>query len=315
MQTLRKTSLVALTLTVVAGCPRPVEKREPPKPRAPAPTNELRVRFFAAGHGDSILLTTTDGHRVLVDAGRFIGGDHLVRRRLIPWFKQHHIRKLDAFVVTHPHPDHFGDPVMLRKHVAFDAIHTNLDGAVLLHTLTPGLHKVAGRPVRLVTLVQGDRLQFGRLRLRVLHPPKNARSPARVTRISDQNDRSLVMRVTYGAVKILLAGDLTLRGERALLATRQPLFAHVLKLGHHGTGSTSDAWLRRVRPKHAVATCGDYFGRMQTVGPKVAARLKRHKVKLHRTDHHGDVVVVTDGRTFSVHRHPEHRYRPPLLNR
>ena len=98
MQILLKTCLVALTLTVMVGCPRPVEKREPPKPRAPAPTNELRVRFFAAGHGDSILLTTTDGHRVLVDAGRFVGGDHLVRRRLIPWFKQHHIRKLDAFV-------------------------------------------------------------------------------------------------------------------------------------------------------------------------------------------------------------------------
>jgi competence protein ComEC len=271
------------------------------------------VRFFAAGHGDSILLTTTDGHRVLVDAGRFIGGDHLVRRRLIPWFKKHHLRKLDAFVVTHPHPDHMGDPVMLRKHVAFNSIHTNLDGAVLLRTLAPGLQKVAGQPVRLVTLARGDRLQFGRLRLRVLHPSKNAIPPARLTRISAQNDRSLVLRVTYGTVKILLAADLTTRGEPKLLATGQPLFAHVLKLGHHGRGSTSDAWLRRVRPRYAIATCGDYMGRMQKVSPKLVTRLKKHRVKLYRTDHHGDVVVITDGRTISVKTHPKHIYRPRHL--
>jgi len=97
------------------------------------------------------------------------------------------------------------------------------------------------------------------------------------------------------------------------MATGQPLFAHVLKLGHHGRGSTSDAWLRRVRPNHAIATCGDYMGRMQKVSPKLVARLAKHRVKLHRTDHHGDVVVITDGRNISVKTHPEHIYRPRLL--
>jgi len=305
--------VIAMTLVGAAGCPRPSPGHEPPQVRAPAPPNELRVRFFAAGHGDSILLRTTDGHRVLVDAGRFVGGDHLVRRRLIPFFRKHRIDRLDAFVVTHPHPDHFGDPVMLRNHVAFTALHTNADGAALLGSLVPGLRRAAKRPVRIVTLVQGDRLQFGRLHLRVIHPPKTAIPPARVTSLSAQNDRSLVVRVTYGAVKILLAADLTTRGERQVLATDQPLFAHVLKVGHHGRGSTSDAWLRRVRPKHAVATCGDYLGRMQQVCPKVAARLKAHGVKLHRTDLHGDVVVITDGRVYSVRHHPEHIYRPRLL--
>ena len=54
---------------------------------------------------------------MLVDAGRFIGGDHLVRRRLIPFFREQRIKKLDTFVVTHPHPDHYGDPIALRRHV------------------------------------------------------------------------------------------------------------------------------------------------------------------------------------------------------
>jgi competence protein ComEC len=313
--TLLTLTLLTLTLLTLAGCPRPPVKHDPPQTRAPAPPNELHVRFFAAGHGDAILLSTTDGHRVLVDAGRFVGGDHLVRRRLIPFFRKHRIHKLDAFVVTHPHPDHLGDPVMLRQHVTFNAIHTNADGAALLTSLTPSLHKAAGQgpPVRIVTLAQGDRLQFGQLHLRVLHPPKDAPPPAQVTSLSAQNDRSLVLRASYGAVKILLAADLTTRGEKRLLATEQPLFAHVLKVGHHGRGSTSDEWLRRVRPRYAVATCGDYMGRMQKVCPKLAARLKKHRVKLYRTDLHGDVVVVTDGRTLSVKTHPKHIYRPRNL--
>jgi competence protein ComEC len=134
-----------------------------------------------------------------------------------------------------------------------------------------------------------------------------------VTSLSAQNDRSLVLRVRFGAVKLLLTGDLTIRGEKKLLATGQPFFAHVLKLGHHGRGSTSDAWLQRVRPRYAIASCGDYMGRMQKVYPKLAARLKKHHAKLYRTDLHGDVVVVTDGRTLSVKTHPEHIYRPPSL--
>ncbi len=302
-----------LALLMWAGCPRPPVKSEPPQVRAPAPKNELRVRFFAAGHGDGILLSTADGHRVLVDAGRFVGGDHLVRRRLVPFFKKHRIAKLNAFVVTHPHPDHFGDPVMLRKHVAFNAIHTNADGAVLLRTLLPGLRKAAGRPVRIVTVTRGERLQFGGLRLQVLHPPKDALPPSKISSLSKQNDRSLVIRASYGAVKILLAGDLTLRGEGRVLANNPYLHAHVLKLGHHGRGSTSDAWLERVRPRYAVATCGDYMGRMERVCPKVAARLKKHKVKLYRTDLHGDVVLITDGKKITMKTHPEHIYRPKLL--
>lgn len=304
----------ALALLLVAGCPGPPPKREPPQRRVPVPKDELRVRFFAAGHGDSILLSTADGHRVLVDAGRFVG-DHLVRRRLIPFFRRHRVRRLDAFLVTHPHPDHLGDPVLLRKHVAFGTIHTNADGAALLRTLAPGLAKAAHKPVRIVNLARGDHLQFGRLRLRVLHPPKDAPPPHRVHSLSAQNDRSLVLRASYGAVKILLTGDLTVRGERQLLATEEPLHAHVLKLGHHGRGSTSEAWLDRVRPRFAVATCGDYLGRMERVCPKVEALLHKRRIKLYRTDHHGDVEVVTDGRRISVKTHPKHIHRPRHLRR
>jgi len=87
----------------------------------------------------------------------------------------------------------------------------------------------------------------------------------------------------------------------------------VLKLGHHGRGSTSNAWLRQVRPRYAIATCGDYMGRMDKISTTLTTRLKKHHAKLYRTDLHGDVVIVTDGRTLSVKTHPEHIYRPRHL--
>ena len=55
------------------------------------------------------------------------------------------------------------------------------------------------------------------------------------------------------------------------------------------------------------------MGRMEKVCPNLEARLKKHRVKLYRTDHHGDVVVVTNGRVISVKTHPEHISRPRLL--
>jgi competence protein ComEC len=307
--------LAALLLAalLLAACPRSHPPPGPPHDRQPVPPPRLRVRFFAAGKADSMLLSTSTGHRVLVDAGRFIGGDHLVRRRLIPLFREQRIKKIDTFVVTHPHLDHYGDPVLLRRHVAFPSIHTNADGAVLLRTLIPRLNRAAKSPVRIVTLRRGDHLDLGRLQLRVLNPARTAKPPSKVGSPGEQNERSLVLMARFGSRRFLLAADLGDVGERELLATGLPLRADVLKLGHHGDGSTSDAWLRRVRPRFAVATCGDSFGRMRKLPPALLERLKRHKVKLLRTDRHGDVEFETDGSRLRWETHPNHVYRPPML--
>ncbi|MFH2006702.1 MAG: MBL fold metallo-hydrolase [bacterium] len=300
--------LAALLLT---ACPRSLPPPGPPHDRAPVPPPRLTVRFFAAGNADSILLSTSAGHRVLVDAGLAMEGNHLVRRRLLRFFREQRIKKLDYFVVTHPHPDHFGDPVQLRRRVAFPSIHTNADGAVLLRTLTLRLRLAAGSPVSIVTLRQGDHLELGRLQLRVLSPSRAAKPPLQVSSPGEQNERSLVLMAQYGSHRFLLAADLGYAGERTLLDTGLPLRADVLKLGHHGQGSTSDAWLRRVRPKFAVATCGhDALGSRRELSRALLTRLNLHKVKLLRTDRHGDVVFETDGRNLRWETYPSHVFRP-----
>src|SRR5947209_3700704 len=104
------------------------------EPRAAA---WLELRVFDAGYGDSLLVTTPEGHHLLFDAGRGTAGDDLVQRRLLPYFRERGIRKLDGFFVSHPHWDHYGDPVALRREVPYDALYVNADGAHALPELVP----------------------------------------------------------------------------------------------------------------------------------------------------------------------------------
>lgn len=287
----------------------------PPSTAAPSPSTskgELRVRFFAAGHGDAILLRTP-GQTILIDAGRGRAeqlGDNLVQRRILPFLRQAGIGKLDAFFITHPHWDHTGDPPRLARGVRIARIYTNDDGAAWL----PGLASLAPTEV----LYRGQKLRFGRLALELLNPPRK-RPSARRRGIVDDNNRSLVLMVRFGQRRFLLAGDLMRAGERVVLRYRRgrgALRADVLKLGHHGWASTTAAWLRAVRPRYAVATLGDRWGHKRDyLQPKVVRLLARHKARLLRTDRDGDIVFTTDGQSLKVERFPKLRYVPTWMQR
>ena len=298
--------------------PRP--PRTPPRTPPPPPTTtkakprpsravlkHLHVRFFSAGHGDAILLRTPSGHAVLIDAGRgnepYLG-DNLVRRRILPFCQKASISRLDAFIITHPHWDHFGDAPALVNGLAVREIFVNVDGRHVLGDIFAGLMP----NVTLTQLHRGKTLQFGRLRLDVLHPPGGIAPVAVRGKLWFQNNRSLVIRATYGQHRFLLTGDLAVRGELQILRAggAQPVRAEVLKLGHHGRGTTSVAWLRAVRPTYAVATLGDRWKKRYDELPlTLLGRLKRRHIKLFRTDLDGDIEFISDGVHLRVETHPE----------
>src|SRR5439155_5174435 len=130
-----------------------------------------------------------------------------------------------------------------------------------------------------------------------LDPPEGGRSPEAIRArmdernwrgvLREENNRSLVIRATYGRVRILFTGDLSYEGERRLLRTRavrKKLRAEVLKLGHHGIRSSAAPWLQAVRPRYAFACVGEYGGRMRHPWPDLLARLRGLRVRALRTD-------------------------------
>jgi competence protein ComEC len=115
------------------------------------------------------------------------------------------------------------------------------------------------------------------------------------------NDNSLVLRITYGARSILFVGDAEHEEEETLLATvRDRLRADVLKVGHHGSlTSSTPAFLEAVAPREAVvsAGCRNRFGHPH---PVTLEALDRAGARVWRTDKGGAVTVTTDGASLDV---------------
>lgn len=277
----------AAIAALFAGCAK--------KPPAPAPpVSGLVVRVLDVGTGDAILLRWKD-KAALVDGGLPEASDTVLAD-----LRQSGVSKLDWVVATHPHADHIGGlPAVI--------------GAMpVAHFLDSGFQEGSPQQEALLTAIRDRQVPFhvaergetldlgGGATLHLLGPPHPS---IRGTR-SDANNNSIVARLDYGTVRVLLTGDME-AAERQDLYTyldasgKGPgeLRADVLKCAHHGSRNGTDrAFLRAVRPKYAVISCatGNNYGH-----PHAAAirALQAAGVSLYRTDMQGDVTFTTNGMT------------------
>ncbi|HSA21468.1 MAG TPA: DNA internalization-related competence protein ComEC/Rec2, partial [Myxococcota bacterium] len=208
---------------------------------APRLGGGLELVVLDVGQGDAILVRLPDGADVLVDGGpgRFGPGYDPAARVLLPALGALGVRRLEAVVATHRHPDHTGGlPAVLRElrpralwwpprqPWAEDEAGSQAHAEVLAAA------REVGAEVR--ELGQGDRpLERGGASLEVLWPPRQGADAL------DENERSLVLRVALGERRALLAADLEGEGERALTAGGGDLRAELLKVGHHGSQGAS----------------------------------------------------------------------------
>ena len=288
--------LAATALLIVSG----VE----PMPGA-AETPSLRLTVFDVGQGDSILLELPGragrGMRLLIDAGGAPfggGGFDIGARVLAPALWARGVRSLEALLLTHGDPDHIGGAAAVvddfRPATLWEGI------AVPGH---PGLRAVRARAAaRGVTI---EALRAGRVilagdgsqgaRLRVLHPPAPDWERQTV-----RNDDSMVLEAVFGDVAVLLTGDAGADVERAILPRLTSAAIRILKVGHHGSRtSTSPELLAAWRPTMALVSAGrgNRFGHP---APDVIARLKDAGAKVYRTDLDGQITVTTDGHDVRV---------------
>ena len=242
----------------------------------------LEMHVLDVGQGDAILLRTPGGRNILIDGGP--SGVGLARElgRALP----HWNRQLDLVVLTHPQEDHVaGLPAALDRY-RVGAVLTS--GAV---NDTVAYREFSGRSAGARVVRGGDQFRLGDVRFEVLWPLRDNTGAASL------NNRSLVLRVTYGATTFLLTGDIEAAAQAALFSTDSAaLRADVLKVPHHGSKSSAPDFFAAVAPSLAVIPVGEgnRFGHPADETLEALAG-----VRLLRTDTDGRVTIRSDGRKIT----------------
>ena len=267
----------------------------------------LRVTFLDVGHGDSILVEYPKGRRMLIDGGglpedRFDIGKNVIAPFL--WKKK--IRKIDTLVLTHPDPDHLKGLHFIASqfHIGqFWESGLRIDSECY-DELEKTLHKrkIERRFMHEdipPQIISGVKISF-------LNPPPESRGLQTQLRPALLNNQSLVMRLQYKKVSLLLTGDVEKEAEERMIQKGHSLRAQVLKVPHHGSvSSSSPTFLSRVKPEVAIFSVGTRsIGRLPH--PEVIERYERLGAKIWRTDRDGAITLVTDGdeiRILPFHRH------------
>jgi competence protein ComEC len=250
----------------------------------------LRVTFLDVGQGDAVLVELPDGPRLLVDGGpggarRFDVGE----RVLAPFLWNRPVGRLDAVALSHWDIDHSGGlAAVLRRFRVGEFWESGRAPSGAADTVAALAR--SGAPRRRLTA--GQQLWLGRAMVTVLGPAPGPPVTA--------NDQSLVLRLDWRGVSLLLPGDLGPQGEAALLGRPGPLRALVLKVAHHGSRSSSGTpFLRAARPLVAVVSVG-VRNPFRHPSPETLDRLAAAGARIYRTDRDGAVVLETDGQVLRV---------------
>lgn len=282
----RRAALVAVALLGVAGL-------EQAQRAAGAPRGQLVASVLDVGQGDSTLIDFPDGRVWLIDGGGFVGSPVDPGRSVIlPELASRRRQRIDVVVLSHPHPDHFLGLLSVVRAVEvgefWDTGQGSAQGAGPAYAELHALLRERGVSVREPAALCGQR-DFGGVRVQVLAPCPGFRGEW------GANDNSFVIRLRLGERAFLFTGDAEHEAEQLLLARGAPLVADYLKVGHHGSRtSSSPAFLERVRPSIASMSTGvrNRFGHPHA---PTLVNLAAHGVVGLRTDRFGGLRIETDG--------------------
>jgi len=261
------------------------------------PTGRLRATFLDVGQGDAALIDLPDGRLMVVDAGGNPGGGVDPGAAVIaPILRARRRERVDIAVLTHPHPDHYGGLAALLDGFTIGELwdsgqaeaELGLDGGTDAAAELLARARSRGARVRTPPELCGRAVEAGGARVTVLAP-----CPAHDPGL-DANDNSLVLRVDYAGRSLLLTGDAEAHEEATLLAGGAPLRADVLKVGHHGSRTSSTpALLAAVKPAVSIISAGaaNRFGHPHE---EVVARLQRASRHVLSTAEAGGTVVAID---------------------
>lgn len=245
-------------------------------------TTQVKVHFIDVGQADSIYIQLPDHNDILIDGGNKGDGATVVN-----YLKSQGIDDdIELLIATHSHEDHIGGIPFILDNFKVKEI---IDSGNYSDTQICKEYKAKAQAEGAIWETDNHQtFTYGDTTLQILTGTEKWK---------EVNDFSVVCRLDTGDIEFLFPGD---AGEAAETVLSGPVDSEILKVGHHGSQtSSSQSFLSRVNSKVAVISVGtgNTYGHPT---PEALQRLGDFGAVIYRTDLNGNVVVTTDGNTYSV---------------
>jgi len=260
--------------------------------------NGLRATFLDVGQGDCTLVEFPHGKRMLIDGGGLYGDFDVGEKVVAPFLWERRILRVDYLVLSHPEPDHYKGLIFIAQHFRpREFWHSGLTSDASSYKELLSIIQKKG--IRMVQVEDGFVRSIGGARLEALHPMEGWMPGDRHKR-GWVNNNSLVLRMTFGEYTFLFTGDIEGEAETRLLKAGKDLRAHVLKVPHHGSKTSSTySFVKEVSPRYAVFPVG-YKNIFHFPSRRVVSRYESCGCQILRTDLDGAITVTSDGKKLAV---------------
>lgn len=249
------------------------------------PIEDLTVRFVDVGQADCEIIQFPDGRNIIIDAGKNETEDELVET-----IKKYGIEKFDYAIATHPHEDHIGGMDKVIDNFEIGCIYMP-DAVTTTKTFESMLDSIENKNVKVIQAKAGVSV-IDEENISMVFVAPNSDS------YEEMNDYSAVVRLEYGDLSFLFTGDAEAVSEAEILENGMDISADVLKVGHHGSSTSStEEFLKKVSPSYAVME----VGKDNSYGHPHDETLKALKnIEVYRTDLHGTITMVCDGMNIKI---------------
>ncbi|MDU6543065.1 MBL fold metallo-hydrolase [Clostridium sp.] len=252
-------------------------------------TGELKVHFIDVGQADSILIQQGN-ESMLIDAGN--NDDENTLKNYLAGLG---VKELKYAIATHPHEDHIGSMDYIMNSLKVGQIYAP-KVTTTTKTYENLVNSVKNKGMQFKVPIVGETFYVGQAKCTILAPNSSS--------YDDLNDYSIVVKVEFGNNSFLFTGDAGEVSEKEMLSNGLELKADVLKVGHHGSRtSSSDAFLNTVNPKYAVISVGkdNDYGHPNA---EALNRLSSRGAAIYRTDLNGTIVATSNGNNITFNCNP-----------
>ena len=248
-----------------------------PEPKTNYGDEQMKVHFINVGQADSSFIELGNGQTMLIDAGESHNSTTIIN-----YIKGLQYKDIDYVIATHPHDDHIGGMADVLSSFSIGKMYMPKQA----HTISAFdnmLDVIESKGINLYTAKSGiNILKDGSTEIDILAPLSD--------NYSNLNNCSAVVRIKFGETVMLFTGDAEQEIEKQLL--NNDIDADVLKVGHHGSSSSSaPSFIKEVSPKVAVISSGGEYGHPHS---DTLAILKQVGADIYRTDEQGTIVVTAD---------------------